>query len=451
MKENTRIPDKDTIVAIATPPGKGAIGIVRTTGPNTRAIAEAILGHPPRSRYAHFCNLTDRNDNVIDQTIVIFYPGPASYTGEDVLEVQGHGGAAVLGLLQDRILELGARPANPGEFTERAFLNDKIDLVQAEAVADLIDSVSAQAARCAIRSLSGDFSRQLDEMYQALVNIRVLIEGSMDFSDEDIDFLQDRNIEGMIGECIKSIRHIRQLSTQGARLRESKQVLILGPVNVGKSSLMNRLTGEDTAIVNFRAGTTRDVIKEEITIGRQMIQLVDTAGIRNSPDEIETEGIRRALDIAVSSDVVLLMFECVQSAEERDNLINLVSPGTKTILVQNKIDLKDLPPGKSEYRERVQISLSAKTGAGVLLLKQHLEELLTGEIQEENLILARQRHLDAISSVETYLEEAMNVKHNVEEIAENLRLAQNELGRVTGVFTPDDLLGEIFSRFCIGK
>lgn len=445
----------DTIVAIATPPGRGGIGVIRISGKETRNIIPEVVGKILPPREAHLCTFKDERNQSIDNGLAIYFPAPASYTGEDVLELHGHGGQAVLSLLVNRVVKLGARMARPGEFTERAFLNGKIDLVQAEAVADLIDSTSAQAARSAVRSLEGEFSNKIQVLFDELVAIRTLVEGSLDFSDEDIDFFNPDEISQRLDTCIDEIAIVLKQAKQGTMLREGAQAVIIGKPNVGKSSLLNRLVGKDAAIVTATPGTTRDTVGENVLIDGIQLRIIDTAGLRNTSDEAEIEGIKRARNAAENTDIILLISEAGQKLEEEEkHLLQQLLKSNSVITIKNKIDLiKEKPDIKIVDNQQAEISLSAKTGEGIDLLLQHLSKYLGETDVREDAFIARGRHVKALEKTQAHLEKSLQCcdKKKVELLAEELRLAQKMLGNITGIFTTEDLLSEIFSGFCIGK
>ncbi|ACJ17490.1 tRNA uridine-5-carboxymethylaminomethyl(34) synthesis GTPase MnmE [Coxiella burnetii] len=446
----------ETIAAQATPSGRGGIGVVRVSGEKTKAIAQKILGCVPKPRYATFVKFRD-SGSVIDEGISLYFPKPNSFTGEDVLELHGHGGPVVMDRLLNTVLKAGARQARPGEFSERAFLNNKIDLAQAEAVADLINASSEQAARSAMRSLQGEFSKRIHQLVDALIQLRMYIEASIDFPEEEIDFLADERIKETLENLTHQVQEIEKTAKQGALLREGITVVIAGEPNVGKSSLLNLLSGQETAIVTDIAGTTRDIIRESIHIDGLPIHVVDTAGLRLTEDVVEKEGVRRTQKAVQQADLLLLMIDASKPTEdfkkiiaqwfsENDNKI-------PTLIVENKIDLIGEAPRK-ENKEYPHIKLSVKTRAGVELLKNHLKNTAGFEATHENNFIARRRHCDAIARASAFLKNANNHLLNQkagELVAEDLKLAQNALSEITGEFTSDDLLGKIFSEFCIGK
>lgn len=446
----------DTIVAIATPPGRGGIGVIRLSGPAAPGIAHKIVKRALRPRYAHFCKFLDNDGVVLDEGIAIRFPAPGSYTGEDVVEFHAHGSRAVLDMLVRRAVELGARLARPGEFTERAFLNNRIDLIQAEAVADLIDSVTTQAARSAARSLEGEFSRRINNLLDKIIDLRIQVEGSLDFPEEDAGFANGDDVADKLDSCRKELDCILATARQGAILNEGVYAVIAGRPNVGKSTLLNVLAGRDAAIVSATPGTTRDLIELDITLDGIPLYIVDTAGLRTSRDPVEEEGIRRAKTAAVRADILILIIECGQpmGAEEK-RFLQEAAAGKQVMILHNKIDLCRVEPKVERGGNgAVEIFLSAKTGAGLELLKAQLKELLGMTNLREDVFIARRRHLEALARAGQSLHEAENVctgKHAAELLAEHLRNAQHALGEITGVYAADDLLGEIFSRFCLGK
>ena len=446
---------KDTIAAIATPPGKGGIGIIRVSGPLVRATAANILGHLPVERVATFSDFLDARGIAIDQGIAIFYPAPNSFTGEDILELQGHGGPVVLNLILSRVLEIGARLAHPGEFSERAYLNDKLDLAQAEAIADLIDSVTAQAARCALVSLQGEFSSRVRHITDELIDFRMFIEAAIDFPEEEVDFLQDARLIERIKLIRSDLRALSEEAAQGALLREGINIVLAGRPNAGKSSLMNRLTGKDTSIVTEIAGTTRDVIDEHIQLDGLPVKLIDTAGLQHADNPIETEGVRRALDQIGKSELVLLIVDIgvhhQDLAKHVDMLLNEFSDVSKYLVVLNKSDLwhEELIDFAHDY-----VFASAKTSNGLDELKDRIKSIVNYNLGGEGIFVARARHIDALRRALEALERgklAFDQEESGELFAEDLRATQIALGEITGEFSSDDLLGKIFSTFCIGK
>jgi tRNA modification GTPase len=442
----------DTIAAIATAPGIGGIGVVRVSGPACQAIAIGILGAFPPPRYAAYLAFRDSDFSLIDRGIAIYFAAPNSYTGEDVLELQAHGGTALMQLLLARCLALGARQAEPGEFTRRAYLNDKIDLAQAEAVADVISASTIEAARSAMRSLSGEFSQRIHELLGQLISVRMYTEACLDFPEEDIDFITQGKIAEKLTAITQELQTVFASARQGNLLREGIQVVLVGQPNVGKSSLMNQLAGEEIAIVTAIAGTTRDTIKSVIQIDGVPLHIIDTAGLRETRDEIEKQGIARTWQALKKADVALLLIDAAHGVTEAEKSILSHLPAIlPKIWVHNKIDLSLENPKIEEYAGETHIHLSARTGAGINLLRNHLLKLAGWQPAGEGVFMARARHLLALKAVENNLLAASQLLNQPELVAEELRLAQESLATITGEFTPDDLLGEIFSKFCIGK
>lgn len=441
----------ETITAVATAPGRGGVGVVRLSGPKSAAIAAAICGQLPPPRFAQFSTFKDAHDEVLDSGLVLYFPGPASFTGEDVIELQGHGSPVILDLLCQRIISLGARMARPGEFTERAFLNNKIDLAQAEAIADLIDSATDQAARGAVRSLQGEFSAQINDLLRQLIELRMFVEASIDFSDEEIDFLAEAKVGEQVQELLAQLDAIAASAQQGSLLREGISVVLAGRPNAGKSSLHNRLAGHDAAIVTDVAGTTRDVLREQIHLGGLPLRISDTAGLHETQDVVEREGIKRTeAEISQADHVLLISDGAVHDAEI---LAGLPAKVTVT-LIQNKIDLLSENPRREDSAGLTTLYLSAKTGAGLNLLEQRLCEAAGFYPEQEGVFIARRRHLDALERAQRAVKtgyQCLTEAGAGELLAEELRQAQQALGEITGDFTTDDLLGEIFSSFCIGK
>ncbi len=444
----------ETIVAVATPPGRGGVGIVRVSGPLAQSVATQVLGACPAPRQATLRRFRDENGQMLDEGIALFFAAPNSFTGEDVLELQGHGGPQVMDLLVSRVLALGARMAGPGEFSLRAFLNDRLDLVQAEAIADLIDSGSAEAARAAARSLQGEFSSQVHELVEALTGLRMYVEAAIDFPEEEVDFLSDTALESRLQDVFGRFDRLAAGVRQGRLLREGMTVVLAGRPNVGKSSLLNQLAGRDAAIVTHLPGTTRDLLREEIQIDGMPLHVVDTAGLRTGADVVEQEGVRRARSAARSADLVLLVSDATsgepaQRARLRDEL-----PGEVPVtLLRNKIDLTGEPPGTVAGRENT-LNVSARTGAGMESLRAHLKEVMGYREPEAGAFSARRRHLQALAAARAHAEAGRRQLQGGragELLAEELRLAQQALAEITGEFTSDDLLGRIFQDFCIGK
>ncbi len=446
---------QDTVVAVASPPGRGAIGVVRVSGPGARHIGEQILGLVPAARHAALRPFLDDSGQALDQGLALFFPAPHSFTGDDVLELQGHGGPVVLDLIVQRACALGARLARPGEFSERAFLNDRIDLAQAEAIADLIDSATAEAARAATRSLQGVFSTRVSALVESLVELRVHIEAAIDFPEEEIDFLAEANIAQRLKGLSMNLRNVVAAAHQGQVLRDGLRVVIAGRPNVGKSSLLNCLAGRESAIVTEVPGTTRDVIRETIDIEGMPLHVLDTAGLRESDDPVEQEGIRRAWAEIETADRVLLVVDDDRGvgAEERRWLAQHAS-SAKVSIVRNKIDLSGAEPGLIEGEHGPEIRLSAAIGLGLDSLRGHLEQCAGYQSSGEGLFMARRRHLEALEHAQDALGRAdrqWRQQRAGELVAEDLRRAQLALSEITGEFTTEDLLGRIFASFCIGK
>lgn len=451
---------KETIVAQATAPGRGGIGILRVSGPLASQVAEAVLGKCPKPRMADYLPFKDSDGTVLDQGIALYFKGPHSFTGEDVLELQGHGGQVVLDLLLKRILSVdGIRLARPGEFSEQAFLNDKLDLAQAEAIADLIDATSEQAARSALKSLQGEFSNKINALVDSVIYLRTYVEAAIDFPDEEIDFLADGKIEANLRGIIEQLDGVRREAKQGSILREGMKVVIAGRPNAGKSSLLNALAGRDAAIVTDIAGTTRDVLREHIHLDGMPLHIIDTAGLREATDEVERIGISRAWHEIEQADRIILMLDSSdpdsQDSESlrREFLAKLPSAIPLTV-VRNKIDLSGESVGLTEADGVAVIRLSAQTLQGVDLLREHLKQAMGFQTGMEGGFLARRRHLEALQKAAEHLQIGLlqlTEFHAGELLAEELRLVQSALSEITGQFTADDLLGNIFSSFCIGK
>lgn len=437
-----------TIIAQATPAGRGGIAVVRVSGPLVQEIARQVLGLLPKPRLAKHSAFLDAEGEAIDDGIALFFPQPNSFTGEDVLELQGHGGPAVVDILIKRILSLGACLARPGEFSERAFLNNKMDLAQAEAVADLIDAASAEAARSAVRSLQGEFSKKIHRLVEALIQLRIYVEAAIDFADEEIDFLADLELKRNLQAAIQELLEIQISAKQGTLLRDGISVVIIGEPNVGKSSLLNCLSGKDIAIVTDIPGTTRDLLREYIQIDGMPIHIIDTAGLRESTDKIEQEGIRRAHEEIKRADLILFVVEDISAIPA---VFNFEIP---VIIIHNKIDLIAATPAIQIKQNQTIVSLSAKTGQGMDLLKKQIKACVGFNETATGIFSARQRHLDALLRAKKHLMTGLAQLEQAragELLAEDLRQAQLALNEITGEFTADDLLGRIFSSFCIGK
>ncbi len=445
----------DTIAAVATPPGRGGIGVVRVSGPGCVAIANAVCGATPLPRQVLLRRFRARDGSVLDHGLALYFPAPHSFTGEDVLELQGHGGPVVMDLLLARVCELGARPARPGEFSERAFLNDKLDLAQAEAIADLIASDTAAAARAALRSLQGEFSTQVKNLVEGLIELRLYVEAAIDFPEEEIDFLADGVVAARLSTLREALSALQTVANQGRLLRDGMTVVIAGRPNAGKSSLLNRLAGREAAIVTAIPGTTRDVLREQISIDGMPLHVIDTAGLRDSDDLVEQEGIRRAwAEIAAANRILMVVDDGLGLSPEEEALRERLPLETPVTVIRNKIDLSGRSPIVQESEWGTEILLSAKTEVGLELLREHLKACMGYHSSEEGVFMARRRHLDALEQATSALERAayqLEVVHAGELVAEELREAQNALGEITGEFTSEDLLTRIFASFCIGK
>ena len=454
-------PTTDTIAAIATAPGQAGVGIIRVSGPAAAAIACSVLGFMPKPRYAHYGPFLEANGSLIDEGIGLFFPNPHSFTGEDVLELQGHGGTVILDLLLRRVCELGARLARPGEFSERAFLNDKLDLTQAEAIADLIESSSEQAARSAVQSLQGVFSRRINDLVEAVTQLRIYVEAAIDFPEEEIDFLADGKVADDLQAIVADLDRIIAEAHQGSLLRDGMKVVIAGRPNAGKSSLLNALAGREAAIVTAIEGTTRDVLREHIHIDGMPLHIIDTAGLRDSPDEVEQIGIARAWEEIRQADRILLMVDATTTGETEPHaiwpdFIDQLPDQAPVTVIRNKVDLSGEPVGITEETSRTApvIRLAAKSAQGLETLRDHLKQCMGFATTTEGGFLARRRHLDALQRALSCLHQGQDQLQGFgagELLAEDLRAAQDALGEITGVMTSDDLLGRIFSSFCIGK
>jgi tRNA modification GTPase len=452
--------DTDTIVAVATATGRAGVGVIRLSGGNLNPFIEGLLGNTKilTPRRAHYGTFVDGQDAILDQGLLIFFPAPHSFTGENVLEIQGHGGAVVLDSLVTRCVELGARLARPGEFSERAFLNDKMDLAQAEAIADLIDATSTQSARSALRSLQGEFSSHIHAFVERMIELRLYIEAAIDFPEEEIDFLADNNLRAKMHALLDDLINIQGKAQQGALLREGIKVVLAGRPNAGKSSLLNALAEQDTAIVTPVAGTTRDVLREQINLEGVPLNIIDTAGLRDTEDAIEQEGVNRAWREIENADAILYLVDVTDMQSK--TLVDLwpeyferfPNGDQKIITLLNKVDLCASKMEKNTPRGSLLIS--AKTGEGLDSLKAQLLETVGFHEQSEGVFSARRRHLDAINKTLSLVRSGIHqleARGAGELLAEDLRQAQNHLSEITGEFTSDDLLGRIFSSFCIGK
>ncbi|MDD2720555.1 MAG: tRNA uridine-5-carboxymethylaminomethyl(34) synthesis GTPase MnmE [Gallionella sp.] len=440
------LPNADLIAAIATAQGRGGVGVIRVSGRGVAEIAAAILGKSPVPRHATYCDFLDANGMAIDQGIALYFPSPHSYTGEDVLELQGHGGTAVLQLLLQRCLELGARLAEPGEFTRRAFLNDKLDLAQAESVADLISATTTEAARSAMRSLHGEFSSTVNQLVDDLIHLRMLTEAMLDFPEEDLDVSDTSLRDSLLAKLRLKLQLTLDTAKQGSLLREGAHIALVGRPNVGKSSLLNRLSGEEVALVSDIPGTTRDVIRQAIQIKGVPLHIMDTAGLRTSLDEVEKMGMARTHQAVQKADLILMLLDSNQGSSAEDEKIFSAFPDNIPHLkVFNKADLM------TAERCKDAIYISAKTGEGIDEFREELLKLIGWNNQESGVFIARERHLIALNQARFHLDQAASNRNMPEFFSEELRLTQNQLSNITGKFSADDLLGEIFGRFCIGK
>ncbi|AAW84497.1 MULTISPECIES: tRNA uridine-5-carboxymethylaminomethyl(34) synthesis GTPase MnmE [Aliivibrio] len=450
----------DTIVAQATAPGRGGVGIIRVSGPKAKDVALAVIGKELKPRYAEYAPFKDENGLELDQGIALYFPNPHSFTGEDVLELQGHGGPVVMDMLIKRILKIdGIRTARPGEFSERAFLNDKMDLAQAEAIADLIDASSEEAAKSALNSLQGVFSNKINTLVESLIYLRIYVEAAIDFPEEEIDFLADGKVSGDLQGIIDNLNAVRKEANQGAIMREGMKVVIAGRPNAGKSSLLNALSGKDTAIVTDIAGTTRDVLREHIHIDGMPLHIIDTAGLREASDEVERIGIERAWDEIAQADRVLFMVDGTTTDATDPKLIwpeflDRLPKNMGMTVIRNKADQTGEDLGICHVNDPTLIRLSAKTGEGVDALRNHLKECMGFSGNQEGGFMARRRHLEALEKAAQHLDIGQQQLEGYmagEILAEELRIAQQHLSEITGEFTSDDLLGRIFTSFCIGK
>jgi tRNA modification GTPase len=445
----------DTIASLATATGKAGVGIIRVSGGLALEIAKKISHINPQPRYAHYLPFYDQNNTIIDYGILLYFPSPNSFTGEDIVEFQGHGGPVILSLLQKEIQNLGARQAKPGEFSERAFINDKIDLSQAEAIADLIDASSQQAARSALKSLSGDFSQKIKNLTELLIQLRIYVEAAIDFPQEEIDFLSDGKIETDTQLILADLNIISKTASQGCILREGMTVAITGQPNVGKSSLLNLLSGEELAIVTDIAGTTRDILKQEINIDGMPLHIIDTAGLRESDCEVEQIGIKKARKTIQNADKILLLIDIEKGIQQYDqDIIDSFKDKNNIAIIYNKIDKINNRPEIKKQTHYTEIYLSVKQNNGLELLKNYLKDYMGYNDVGEGIFSARRRHLDAIDraiqSVTQGLQQ-LQLYQAGELLAEELLIAQNALNEITGEFGSDELLGRIFSGFCIGK
>jgi tRNA modification GTPase len=440
------------IAAIATAPGRAGIGVVRVSGKNLHEFARQLVGTVPAPRMATHSSFRGKDGEAIDDGIAIFFSAPASYTGEDVLELQGHGGPVVLQMLLRRCLELGARLAEPGEFTRRAFLNDKIDLAQAEGVADIIEAATEAAARCALRSLRGEFSAVIEDLVRQLLALRILVEATLDFPEEEIDPMDRDDAKNRFERLRAEVLRALERGRQGSVLRNGLQVVLAGQPNVGKSSLLNRLAGEELAIVTEIPGTTRDAVRQTIQIEGVPMNIIDTAGLRDTADKVEAIGIARTWEAIARADVLLLVVDARTGVTTVDEgIIARLPSRLKRVTVLNKIDLAGNAVRAEESADGRRIHLSAETGEGIESLRHALLALAGWQSSGEDIFMARERHLAALARAGEALARAAAEMTRAELFAEELRLAQMDLSAITGEFTADDLLGEIFSHFCIGK
>ncbi|QUM78430.1 tRNA uridine-5-carboxymethylaminomethyl(34) synthesis GTPase MnmE [Moritella sp. 24] len=450
----------ETIIAQATPPGRGGVGIIRISGPKTELVAQTILNKIPTVRKADYLSFLDEEQQTIDQGIAILFKAPNSFTGEDVLELQGHGGPVIMDMLMRRILKIdGIRMARPGEFSERAFLNDKMDLTQAEAIADLIDATSERAVKSAMNSLQGEFSKKINTLTESLIHLRIYVEAAIDFPEEEVDFLADGKIAQALYKIMDNLTAVQKEAKQGAIIREGMKVVIAGRPNAGKSSLLNALAGKESAIVTDIAGTTRDVLREHIHIDGMPLHIIDTAGLRESPDRVEQIGIERAWEEINNADQVLFMVDgtttdATDPAEIWPDFIDRLPASIGLTVIRNKMDLTGETLTKGEDQGHAVFKISAKENLGLDELKDHLKECMGYQSSTEGGFIARRRHLDAIEKADEHLQigkHQLEVYMAGELLAEELRLAQDQLSEITGEFTSDDLLGRIFTSFCIGK
>lgn len=456
---STAFSSKDTIAAQATAPGRGGVGIIRISGPNVPAVANKILGKLPELRKAEYLPFYNLSGEVLDQGIALYFKGPNSFTGEDVLELQGHGGPIILDMLLKSILTIdNVRMANPGEFSEQAFLNDKLDLTQAEAIADLINSTSEQAAKCALHSLQGDFSKLVNQMVEDTIHLRMYVEAAIDFPEEEIDFLADEKVVNDLKAIINQVEKVQAKAQQGSIIREGMRVVIAGRPNAGKSSLLNALSGKDSAIVTDIAGTTRDVLSEQIHLDGMPLHIIDTAGLREASDRVEQIGIEKAWQEINQADRVLLMIDADSKEEDPrtfwPEFFEKLPDNIGLTVIKNKADVANVPVSFDESGQYPTVTLSAKTQQGLELLTNHLKSIMGYQGSIEGGFMARRRHLAALETAHHHLIiglEQLEAYVAGEILAEELRLCQEALNQITGEFTNDDLLSEIFSSFCIGK
>lgn len=442
----------DIIAAVATAPGRGGIGVVRVSGPHLAGFATALTGQTVKPRHAGFVRFRDAHGQALDEGLLLYFPAPRSFTGEDVLELQGHGGPVVMRLLLQRCVELGARLAEPGEFSKRAFLNGKLDLAQAEAIADLIEASTASAARSAVRSLSGEFSQRVNALRDELIDLRMLVEATLDFPEEELDFLHSARAFERLATLRAHLADLLERATQGALLRDGMRVVLVGQPNVGKSSLLNALAGDERAIVTDIAGTTRDALRETIELEGVAVHIIDTAGLRDTDDPVERIGVARTWQEIERADLIVRLVDARIGITPDDQSIDARLPAQlPRLTVFNKIDLAGQPAGLESTDLGPRIRLSVKTGDGLPLLRQALLDTVGWHGDQEDTLLARERHVIALRTAAEHLTHATDLTHALELFAEELRLAQEQVCEITGEFSSDDLLGVIFSRFCIGK
>jgi tRNA modification GTPase len=452
--EARNVTPSDTIIAIASPAGRGAVGVIRISGPDVPRVAVALLGDLPNPRVAHLRRFQDADGTALDEGLALYFPAPASFTGEHVLELQGHGGAFIVDRVLNRVLGMGVRMARPGEFSERAFLNGKMDLAQAEAVADLIDAGTTAAARAAVRSMQGEFSARIRNLQSQLTELRVYVEAAIDFPDEEIEVLQGPALQDRLSRVFQGFDSITAAARQGALLREGLNVVIAGAPNAGKSTLLNRLVGDDVAIVTHLPGTTRDILRQQVHFDGLPVNLIDTAGLRMAADVVEEEGIRRAKLEMARADRVLYVLDATLGHPSPETDLTHLPPAAAVVFVMNKIDLLGVPPRLESKAGITRVYLSAQTGAGIDLLRDHLKASAGYRDADSGALSARRRHLDALRRARELVGSAADTlrqAHAIELFAEDLRLAQRNLSEITGDFTNEDLLGQIFGSFCIGK
>ena len=450
----SRLPKVETIAALATPPGRGGVGIIRISGPLASHVAKATLGHCPKPRYAEYLPFHDQQGNILDQGLALYFPAPHSFTGEDVLELQGHGGPVVMDMLLHSVMAQGARMARPGEFSERAFLNDKLDLAQAEAIADLIDAGSTQAARTALRSLQGAFSAAIHELVAQVTRLRVYVEAAMDFPEEEIDFLNEGRVSEQVEALRQDLHGIMQQAQQGSLIREGINVVLVGQPNAGKSSLLNALSKREAAIVTEIPGTTRDVLREEILLDGLPLHILDTAGLRESTDVVEQEGMRRTWQAVEQADLLLVLVDDALGFTDMEQaILDRVGDKLHRVVLYNKCDKTGRAAGIVRSEPYPVLAISATHGDGLTELSATIRHLVGMQERSEGSFMARRRHLTALQQAAAHLQQASEQarQREAELVAEELKQVQQQLGAITGEVSSDDLLGEIFSSFCIGK